>query len=139
VFAAIRLATPDPPVVALFAHVAGPEPAASAVGRTLSTALTTTLTDSLDGIAGVVGPTGTADLTGPDDTQGARERLGACLVGSGSVEAFGADSVVVFTQIVRSSDRVHVWARLDTVAIIDVIERVVPAVTNGMREAVEGC
>jgi len=69
----------------------------------------------------------------------ARERLGACLVASGSVEAFGADSVVVFTQIVRSSDRVHVWARLDTVAVIDVIERVVPAVTDGMSESVEAC
>jgi DNA-binding winged helix-turn-helix (wHTH) protein len=139
VFAAIRLATPDTPVVALFAHVAGPEPAAGSVSRNLSSALTTALTDALAGTAGVVGPTGTADLTGPDDTQGARERLGACLVTSGSVEAFGIDSVLVFTQIVRSSDRVHVWARLDTVAIVDAIERVVPAVTDGVNGALDAC
>ena len=58
---------------------------------------------------------------------------------SGSVAPVTPDSVVVFTQMVRTADGVHVWARLDTVQSSDAVRRVTAAVLDGAREAASGC
>jgi TolB-like protein len=65
--------------------------------------------------------------------------LGACLVVSGAVEATGTDSVVVFTQVVRTTDRVHLWARLDTVSVSNAVASVAPPVARGVVAALPGC
>lgn len=124
--------------VAVFPHEVE-APGQAGLASTLGIELTTALTRELEGRLGVVGPTGTAGLGGPDDTDGARDALGACLVVSGGIRAVGPDSIVVFTQIVRTSDRVHVWARLDTVALAVAAEGVVPGVVAGVEEAAGGC
>jgi TolB-like protein len=134
-----RLVPSTPPVVALFAHDARGVETAAAVSAPLGAALTTALTASLRDVAGIVGPTGTAAISGPDDTEGARSSLGACLVVSGAVQATGTDSVIVFTQIVRTTDRVHVWARLDTVSVSNAVAAIVPGVARGVVAALPGC
>jgi len=139
VLLAPRLLPPEPPVVALFAHDARGVETAAAVSAPLGAALTTALTASLRDVAGIVGPTGTAAISGPDDTEGARSSLGACLVVSGAVQATGTDSVIVFTQIVRTTDRVHVWARLDTVSVSNAVAAIVPGVARGVVAALPGC
>jgi DNA-binding winged helix-turn-helix (wHTH) protein/TolB-like protein len=126
------------PVVVVFEHgsEAGAEQAmARALGFELTTALTAALADEI----GVVGPTGAAGLSGPNDTEGARASLGACLVVSGAIRSLGPDSVVVFTQVVRTSDRVHVWAAQDTVLATGAAAVVVPRVLEGVEGAATGC
>lgn len=126
------------PVVAVFEH--RPEaPELTTAARSLGSTLTAALTGSLEDEAGIVGPTGTASLDGPDDVEGARERLGACIVVSGSVTPAESGSVVVFTQMVRTSDRVHVWASVDTVPSPGEIDNVVEGIVEGAREALSGC
>lgn len=128
----------EPPVIAIIEH--RPEaPELAGAARELGALLTTALTGSFDDEAGVVGPTGTASLEGPDDVEGARERLGACIVVSGNVAATEAGSVVVFTQMVRTSDRVHLWASVDTVPSPRAVGDVVEGVVAGAREALSGC
>lgn len=129
---------PDLPVIALFQHETEDTGLASLAGE-LGTALTTVLTDSLAGVAGIVGPTGTASLDGANDTEGARDLLGACLVASGHVSAIGSDSVRVFTQVVRTGDRVHTWASVDTLAAEEAVARVAASVLAGARTALAGC
>jgi hypothetical protein len=51
----------------------------------------------------------------------------------------GSGSVVVFTQMVRTSDRVHVWASVDTVPSAGEIGDVVEGTVAGAREALSGC
>jgi len=87
----------------------------------------------------VVGPTGTASLGGPDDTEGARQRLGACLVLSGGVRVSEESSLVVFTQLVRTADRVHVWASTDTVGPMGGLDAVTAEVLGGIDGALAGC
>lgn len=108
------------------------------MARALGFELTTALTRSVAGRMGVVGPTGSARLAGPDDTEGARATLGACLVVSGGMRAHTTDSVIVFTQIVRASDRVHVWARVDTVRLATP-GVVVPGIVDGVEGAAGRC
>jgi DNA-binding winged helix-turn-helix (wHTH) protein/TolB-like protein len=138
---AVRLARDSfesPPVVVVFEHGAE-EGAQQEVARALGFELTTALTGALADEIGVVGPTGAAGLSGPDDTEGARASLGACLVVSGGIRSVGPDSVVVFTQVVRTSDRVHVWAALDTVLATGAAAVVVPHVLEGVEGAATGC
>ena len=91
------------------------------------------------GTLGVVGPTGTSSLSGPDDTEAARARVGACLVVSGSVRAAGGGSAIVFTQIVRTADRVHVWASTDTVSGEAALDGLVAQIVPAVAESAEGC
>jgi len=126
-----------PAVVVVFAH-ATEEAAHATLARDIAFELTTALTREFAGQLGIVGPMGTAGLAGPDDTDGARSSLGACLVVSGGIRAVGTDSVVVFTQIVRTADRVHAWARLDTVAVATA-SSVVPGVMEGVEESATAC
>lgn len=139
VLALPRLTRATSPVVAVFAHDARGSAPATEIAARLGAALTTSLTSRLDGVAGVIGPTGTATLAGPDDTDGARTRLGACLLLSGSVESTGTDSVVVFTQIVRANDRVHVWAELDTLPPSAGLDGLVRSIENGVRASLPDC
>jgi DNA-binding winged helix-turn-helix (wHTH) protein/TolB-like protein len=125
------------PSIVVFVHDtedAGHEELAGAVGRELTTALTR----AFDGRLGVIGPTGAAVLSGPNDTEGARASLGACLVVSGGIRAVTGDTVVVFTQVVRTRDRVHAWASLDTVPVTEA-GSVVPIVVEGVRSATGAC
>ena len=125
------------PSIVVFAHVAedaGHVDLAGAVGREVTTALTR----AFDGRLGVVGPTGSAVLSGPNDTEGARASLGACLVVSGGIRAVTRDTVVVFTQVVRTLDRVHAWASLDTVSVA-AAGSVVPIVVQGVERAAGAC
>jgi DNA-binding winged helix-turn-helix (wHTH) protein/TolB-like protein len=125
------------PVVVVFQHDTEDEDHAAlarAVGFELTTALTRAFGDRL----GVVGPTGSATLAGPDDTGGARASLGACLVVSGGMRPLGADSVVVFTQVVRTLDRVHAWAEQDTVSLA-AAAAFVPRVVEGVESSAIAC
>jgi DNA-binding winged helix-turn-helix (wHTH) protein/TolB-like protein len=127
----------DLPAVVLFVHDTeddGHEELAQALGYELTAALTR----AFDGRLGIIGPTGSAVLSGPNDTEGARASLGACLVVSGGIRAVGADSVVVFTQVVRTLDRVHAWASQDTVSTSGV-GTVVPIAVEGVGRAARAC
>jgi TolB-like protein len=126
------------PAVVVFTHDTEVSTNA-ALARALGSELTTELTRALAGRLGVIGPTGTSTLSGPDDTEGARASFGACLVVSGGIRGVGVDSVVVFTQIVRTGDRVHVWAALDTVAARGAAALVVPGVVEGVEGAIAAC
>jgi hypothetical protein len=77
-------------------------------------------------------------LSGPNDTEGARASLGACLIVSGGIRAVTPDTVVVFTQVVRTLDRVHAWASLDTVPVA-AAGRVVAGVVRGVEGAADAC
>lgn len=131
-------ATEPSPVVAIFTHTTEP-PVGEALARAIAFELTTAMTSAFGGRIDVVGPTGVASLTGPEDTEGARDHLGACLVVSGGIRATRADTLVVFTQIVRTSDRVHAWAGLDTVAARTAATTVVSHVLDGVRRTAEAC
>jgi DNA-binding winged helix-turn-helix (wHTH) protein len=136
---ALRSVVAGAPVLAVFPHAAGEDGASARVAAALTTELTTVLTDVFEGRLGVVGPTGTSAIGGPDDTGAARERLGACLVMSGSVRMVDSDRVVVFTQIVRTSDRVHVWAVQDTVASERAGAAAVATIVEGTERSLDGC
>jgi DNA-binding winged helix-turn-helix (wHTH) protein/TolB-like protein len=125
------------PSIVVFVHDtedAGHADIAGAVGRELTTALTR----AFDGRLGIVGPTGSAVLSGPNDTERARASLGACLVVSGGIRAVTSDTVVVFTQVVRTLDRVHAWASLDTVPVA-AAGSIVPIVVRGVESAADAC
>ena len=129
---------PSLPAVALFVHDTEAD-AHAQLARAIGFELTTALTWAFEGQLSVVGPTGTATLSGPNDTEGARAALGACLVVSGGVRAVSADTVVVFTQVVRTLDRAHAWAAQDTVPLEVGAARVVPRVVEGVRLAAAAC
>jgi DNA-binding winged helix-turn-helix (wHTH) protein len=129
----------EPPVVAIFAHQPGDDATTGELAGTLGAALTTRLTQDLEGRAGVIGPVGTASLSGPEDTDGARDLLGACLVLSGGLRMSDDATLVVFTQLVRSTDRVHVWASTDTVPGVAALEQVLPAIVEGVEQAIRDC
>jgi DNA-binding winged helix-turn-helix (wHTH) protein/TolB-like protein len=130
----------DVPVLAIFEHEASFAPAGTGLTGALAATLTTRLTQNYPGRLGVVGPTGTTSLAGPNDVEGARERLGACLILSGGVRLSPDSEVVVFTQLVRTSDRVHVWASTDTVLRARTVEEtVVPVILAAVERAIRGC
>jgi DNA-binding winged helix-turn-helix (wHTH) protein/TolB-like protein len=124
--------------VVVFAHEAE-DAGHTELARALGFEMTTALTRALAGRLGVIGPTGVTALSGPDDTDRARASLGACLVVSGGIRGLGADSVVVFTQVVRTIDRVHVWASSDTTWSARASTSVLPRVVEGVESAVGGC
>jgi DNA-binding winged helix-turn-helix (wHTH) protein len=136
---ALRSVVAGAPVLAVFPHAAGEDGASARVAAALTTELTTVLTDVFEGRLGVVGPNGTSAIGVPDDTGAARELLGACLVMSGSVRMVDSDRVVVFTQIVRTSDRVHVWAVQDTVASERAAAAAVATIVEGTERSLDGC
>lgn len=104
----------------------------------LTEAVVVALTSALDGEAGVVGPSGVAGLLGADDVEGARS-LGACLLLSGSVRLLTQDTLVVFSQIVRTSDRVHVWAERDTLLAESAPGVLADRIVEGAKGAVARC
>jgi DNA-binding winged helix-turn-helix (wHTH) protein len=114
------------------------DPGHADVAGALGGELTTALTRAFDGRLGVVGPTGAAVLSDPNDTERARATLGACLIVSGGIRAVTRDTVVIFTQVVRTLDRVHAWASLDTVAVGEA-GSVVPVVVRGVEGAADVC
>ncbi len=129
---------PESAVVAVFPHEPlDGTPRVESVS--LAEALTVRLTTALEGVGGVVGPTGTAGLEGPNDTEGALGSLNACLILSGSLRWMDSDSAVVFTQLVRTSDRVHVWARWDTLASRDLAGAVAGVALEPVRTALADC
>ena len=86
-----------------------------------------------------MGPTGTSSISDPDDMRRIRAELGACVVLSGGIRPVGEDSVAVFTQLVRSSDRVHVWAKLDSVPRSLATSGVVERVVDGVAGVIDRC
>jgi DNA-binding winged helix-turn-helix (wHTH) protein/TolB-like protein len=127
----------DLPAVVVFVHDTEDDGHVE-LAQALGYELTTALTRAFDGRLGIIGPTGSAVLSGPNDTEGARASLGACLVVSGGIRAVGADSVVVFTQVVRTLDRVHAWASQDTVRT-SAVATVVPIAIEGVESAASAC
>lgn len=130
-----------PPILVFFEHDANANPGAAALSADLATQLTTTLTATFEDRLAVIGPTGSATLAGPNDTEGARSALGACLILSGSARIVGPPPgrVVLFTQIVRTRDRVHVWAAQDTTSIADAVAHALPRIVDGVRETIGDC
>ena len=129
---------PSMPIVILFQHRTD-DGRGDTAARALATTLTTRLTRDYAGAVGVVGPTGTSTLDGPDDTARAREELGACLVVSGSLRVVPGGEAVVFTQIVRTADRVHVWASTDTLVRLEAYQGLVPPILAAIADAATGC
>ena len=107
----------------------------------MSTSLTSALTATFEDRLGVVGPTGASALGGPNDMAGVQEALGACLALTGSVSAMANDPTraIVFTQVVRTSDRVQLWAASDTLPTADAVTLALPTIVAGVREALGGC
>ena len=135
--AVLLLSRPALPVVAIFAHTVENDdmlPVAEAIATELTSELTATLAED----AGVVGPTGTAAMSGPNDMETARS-MGICLIVSGAITPVDDDRVAVFTQMVRTRDRVHVWARIDTLASPVVPESVTPSLVAGVQESLTDC
>jgi DNA-binding winged helix-turn-helix (wHTH) protein/TolB-like protein len=138
-FVLIRGGAPESlPGVVVFVHDTDSD-AHAELARALGFELTAALTRAFAGRLGVVGPTGTSTLTGPNDTEGARVSLGACLVVSGNIRAVSADSVVVFTQVVRTSDRFHAWASTDAAIVATAGSVVIPQVVEGVEAASRAC
>ncbi|NNM32847.1 MAG: hypothetical protein HKO53_07255 [Gemmatimonadetes bacterium] len=133
------LRSEPPPVLAIFQHETPGDEASRALAAQLSDALTTVAFQDLGGTVGVVGPTGTASVEGPDETARLREEIGACLVLSGGLRVASDTGVVVFTQLVRTSDRVHVWASLDTLAVEDALTEAVPDIVAGVESVLDVC
>lgn len=133
------LRSEPPPVLAIFQHETPGDEASRALSAELSDALTTVAFQDLGDRVGVVGPTGTASVDGPDETAQLREEMGACLVLSGGLRVASDTGVVVFTQLVRTSDRVHVWASLDTLAVEDALTEAVPAIVAGVESVLDDC
>lgn len=134
-----------PPVLVVFPYaIAGDAANGSGVAAppdagALTEAVVVALTSALDGEAGVVGPAGVSGLRGPDDVEGASSALGACLLLSGSVRLLAPDTLVVFSQVVRTSDRVHVWAERDTLPVDSAPGVLADRVVEGARGAVASC
>lgn len=127
------------PAVTVFPYaVTGDEGAGGMSGTELAALVTTHLTRDFDGRLGVIGPNGVADLDGPQDTDGAAA-LGACLVLSGSVRMAADTGLIVFTQAVRTSDRVHVWAQWDTLAPGESRDHLLDAIAAGVEASRDGC
>ncbi|NNM35007.1 MAG: hypothetical protein HKO53_18155 [Gemmatimonadetes bacterium] len=133
------LRSEPPPVLAIFQHETPGDDASSALAAELSDALTTAAFQDLGDAVGVVGPSGTASVEGPDETALLREEIGACLVLSGGLRVAPDTGVIVFTQLVRTSDRVHVWASLDTLAAEDAVTEAVSAIVGGVGSVLEDC
>ena len=129
----------QPPVLAIFEHETPGDDASRALAGQLSHALTTVAFRGLGDAVGVVGPTGTAAVGGPDETARLREEIGACLVLSGGLRLAPDTGVVVFTQLVRTSDRVHVWASLDTLSAEGVLADAVPSIVEGVGSVLDDC
>lgn len=143
------------PVIVIFEHAAGSvadalddapaeTPAADLAANLaadLAAQLTTVLTAAFEDRVAVIGPTGAAVLDGPNDTEVARAELGACLVMSGSARTLGSppDRLVVFTQIVRTRDRAHLWAAQDTLPLDGAVAGVLPRIVEGVHHALGGC
>lgn len=136
---AFTLAPRGTPGVAVFPWASADDPSIDAVPTVdLGARVTTRLTRAFADRLGVIGPNGVADLEGPTDTDGAAA-LGACLVISGSVREAGDTGLVVFSQIVRSLDRVHVWARWDTIPPTGSLDPLLEAVEAGVGAASREC
>ncbi|WP_405282935.1 winged helix-turn-helix domain-containing protein [Gaopeijia maritima] len=138
-WAVVTLAPRGTPGVAVFPWADANDPSIdTAPPVDLGARVTTRLTRAFADRLGVIGPNGVADLEGPTDTDGAAA-LGACLVISGSVREAGDTGLVVFSQIVRSLDRVHVWARWDTIPPTGSLDPLLEAVEAGVGAASREC
>ena len=123
------------PVVVIFQHAAPDDGVSGDLAAQLGQALTSDAFRAFEGVAGIVGPTGTTGFEEPDDPL-IRTETGACLVLSGSLRAAGDTGAVVFTQLVRTTDGVHLWASMDTVAVV---EQTIPGILDGLARTMEQC
>lgn len=130
-------APPAGPVVAILEYSWGgdPPPPSPSLGELLTTALTL----GLEGMAGIIGPAGTGSVLGPEDVENARSQMGACLLVSGSARPLGPDSLLVFTQVVRTADGVHAWAHWDTLTTARSGSDLARTVLDGTRGSLVAC
>lgn len=126
-----------PPVLVLFPHQTEGDAMDAELADVLNDALTARLTEA--GRVGVVGRMGLAGLEGPDDTDGARAALGACLILSGGLRTATDTGLIVFTQLVRTSDRVHVWASMDTLPLAAGLAPVADTIMAGIEDPLARC
>lgn len=128
------------PVLVLFEHAHDGGAVTSGLASDLSNQLTSSLTATFEDRLGVIGPTGVQALAGPNDVEAARSGMGACWVLSGSLR-LDADpgQVIVFTQLVRTRDRVHVWAAQDTVPVANAASETLPGIISGVRDVLGDC
>lgn len=82
--AVLLLGRPTLPIVGIFAHQTSDDDALATLSEAIAIEFTSELTADLGDAGGVIGPTGTAVMDGPNDTDGARE-IGACLIVSGAI------------------------------------------------------
>lgn len=126
------------PTAAVFPYAVDGERAGAVGADELAALVTTRLSREFEGRLGIIGPNGVADLAGPNDTDGAAA-LGACLVLSGSVRTAVDTGLIIFTQVVRTSDRVHVWAQWDTVAPGESRDDLLDAIAAGVESSRRDC
>lgn len=112
---------PSEPLVAVFPYGTPPEDHSfGKVGRRTSEIVVVGLTRSGDGRIRVAGPASTSPLLqSSTPTELARSELGACLLVRGTLDRTQSGSAVAFTEVIRTTDNAHIWARRDTFAVED--------------------
>lgn len=112
---------PSEPVVAVLPYGTPPDDHAfGKVGRRASEILVVELTERGSERIRVAGPASTrtvVEASTPTDL--ARSELGACLTVGGTLDRTPSGSAVLFTEVIRTVDNAHVWARRDTFAVED--------------------
>lgn len=115
---------PSEPLVAVLPYGAPPDDHSfGKVGRRASEIVVVRLTRNGGGRIRVAGPASTSTLAeSSTPTELARSELGACLTVRGTLDRTSSGSAVLFTELIRTADNAHVWARRDTFAVEDAAE-----------------
>lgn len=110
---------PSEPLVAVLPYGTPPDdPSFDKVARRTTEIVVVSLTRSA-GIR-VAGPASTSLLVqSSTPIEIARSELGACLIVRGTLDRSQSGSAVVFTEVIRTTDNAHIWARRDTFAVED--------------------
>lgn len=110
---------PSEPLVAVLPYGTPPDDHSfGKMGRRTTEIVVVSLTRSAGGNIRVAGPASTsllAQSSAPAEL--ARSELGACLIVRGTLDRTQSGSAVVFTEVIRTTDNAHIWARRDTVAV----------------------
>jgi TolB-like protein len=101
----------------------------------LAESLTASLAGRRDAKVRVIGPSTTFHYDKQTPMDVLRQDLNAAEVMSGGLE-IGTDSITVFAQLLRTSDRTHLWGKRFRIAIQDV-DSLVPRLTREILSGAE--